>query len=184
MLPLGRRQFSAHWCPPCRGARHARAPRLRREGTGSRRAQRGDGDATRAARFRPGPTAAAKARELQLASDKRSPPGFRTIAVLSEEWAGRSLHVKLFGAPDDPYFPEEAEKFARELRGIALGFGPAGSHTIRASLLAETSLMGRFNHRNVFRFDGLLWRGSASLRRRCGLASPQCRRRRISGFVC
>ena len=123
----------------------------------ARRAQRGDGDATRAARFRPGPTAAAKARELQLASDKRSPPGFRTIAVLSEEWAGRSLHVKLFGAPDDPYFPEEAEKFARELRGIALGFGPAGSHTIRASLLAETSLMGRFNHRNVLQFDGLLW---------------------------
>ena len=27
VLPLGCRQFSAHWCPPCRGAQHALAIR-------------------------------------------------------------------------------------------------------------------------------------------------------------
>ena len=91
-------------------------------------------------------TNAAMRRAAQQAEDRRAPPGYRTITVLSENVAGRSLRVKLFGG-------HEEEWYAREIgcRWLAL------HGDMRQRLAEEARVIGQLNHQNVVRFEGLVW---------------------------
>ena len=53
------------------------------------------------------PLLATRNREMQRASDKRSPPGYRTTEVLSEGKMGRSLKVTLFGGHGENLYARE-----------------------------------------------------------------------------
>jgi serine/threonine protein kinase len=85
-------------------------------------------------------------RAAQLAEDKRAPPGYRTVAVLTENLTGRSLRVKWFGGQNEEWYGRE------------IVFRRLGLHdSMREQLADEARVIGKLNHQNVVRFEGLVW---------------------------